>query len=156
MFARLPSNRLFQTLEPQSICLRCLRRLQRQPHRLFHTSTPRKRSGVLTASIRRAVGDGQYFWANGALKELLRSSGKPSWSNALRQQSTATLDPTEPSSTKPSIIPHPSSQLSEQIPTINPPQPSIESFPLRRRRSKRTDDNEQLPLDASNRLTTHA
>src|SRR5579871_2312818 len=145
MFARLSSNRLFQ-IESQSICLRCLRRLQRQ----LHTSTPRQQHGVLTTNIRRAVGDGQYFSANGALKELLSSSGKPSYSNTLRQQSTATLDSTEPT------IPDLSSQNSDKISTINSQLPSNKPFPLRRRRGKRTDDNEQLPLDASNRLTTHA
>ena len=151
MFTRLPSNRLFQTLEPQSICLRCLRSLQRQPRRLIHPSIPRKQYGAVTTSIRRAVGDGQYFWANGALKELLGSSGKSSYSNALGQQSTATIDPTEqPPPPKLTTIPHPSDQISTIKLSSNEPSP------LRRRRSKRTDDNAQLPLDASNRLTTHA
>ena len=155
MFGRPRTIEALKSLETRSVCLRCLKKLQREQIRYLHTSATKKHSaGVVGVGSRRTIGERQYFWPNGALKELLRSSGNASWASVARQQSTAPIESTTTSATKLAASGL-SASVEHPIEGTNSPAAS-DPLPHRRRRRKRDDENVPLPLDASNRLTTAA
>lgn len=102
----------------------------------------------------RLAAERSFFWANGVLRDFMGPARGSRWKSISRKQSTVILGGVNAKATK--IDSHASSRLEETSRTTHGIAKEEEILPHRRRRNRKDDTPNTLPLDASNRLTTVA
>ncbi|KAF2110126.1 protoheme IX farnesyltransferase mitochondrial precursor [Lophiotrema nucula] len=151
MNIRPPPLRSLQLQNADTLCLRCWRRLNRQPAQARHSfstnSSPRH--GAVAVGRRRSLFNREYFWANTTMKESFWYSLAPSRREL--QSSIAGGKPAEAAS-RPAVAQQ----------TRPPDAPMDDVPPHRRRRRQRrqeqaaeaADASYPIALDASSKLAT--
>jgi protoheme IX farnesyltransferase len=140
------------TFHIDTVCLRCLRKPSSStpPIRRLTSSVQRQQDVQATVTSARGrfnASHSEYFWANGVLQGFFSSAGRGRWKSDSRKQSTVILVTGK----------HQIKEMDRANPSLQESTQRDEDLLPHRRRRKLKDKEEaeeQLPLDASNRLTT--